>query len=150
KPLGVEPTFAILKGRRNYLCLHRVHNGVEDDPEDTALFDPFAVSRLGREVKRLHQWSSDTETGDRDELVPGVSEQAWRQVSVTAKECLGATRCPVGDDCFAELARAEASRANIVGTHHALLAVDAPQGYQAPRERAAANIDGGRQPVQRG
>ncbi|ACU97905.1 ATP-dependent DNA helicase [Saccharomonospora viridis] len=141
KPLGVEPTFAILKGRRNYLCLYRVHNGVEDDPEDTALFDPFAVSRLGREVKRLHQWSSDTETGDRDELVPGVSEQAWRQVSVTAKECLGATRCPVGDDCFAELARAEASRANIVVTNHALLAIDALQDYQVLPEHDVTIID---------
>ena len=80
KDLGRELKFAILKGRRNYLCMHRVHNGVPDEPEDAGLFDPFAVSKLGREVKRLHEWSSDTETGDRDELVPGVSEQSWRQV----------------------------------------------------------------------
>ncbi len=141
KPLGVEPTFAILKGRRNYLCLHRVHTGVEDEPEDSALFDQFAVSRIGREVKRLHEWSSDTETGDRDELVPGVSEQAWRQVSVTAKECLGAGRCPVGDDCFAELARAEAARANVVVTNHALLAIDALQEYQVLPDHDVTIID---------
>ncbi len=141
KPLGVEPTFAILKGRRNYLCLHRVHTGVEDEPEDTALFDQFAISRIGREVKRLHEWSSDTETGDRDELVPGVSEQAWRQVSVTAKECLGAGRCPVGDDCFAELARAEAGRANVVVTNHALLAIDALQEYQVLPDHDVTIID---------
>ncbi|EHY88603.1 DNA helicase, Rad3 [Saccharomonospora azurea NA-128] len=141
KPLGAEPTFAILKGRRNYLCLHRVHTGVEDEPEDTALFDQFAVSRLGREVKRLHEWSSDTETGDRDELVPGVSEQAWRQVSVTAKECLGAGRCPVGDDCFAEVARGEAGRANIVVTNHALLAIDALQEYQVLPDHDVTIID---------
>ncbi|MEY7972436.1 ATP-dependent DNA helicase [Saccharomonospora xinjiangensis] len=141
KPLGVEPTFAILKGRRNYLCLHRVHTGVEDEPEDTALFDQFAISRIGREVKRLHEWSSDTETGDRDELVPGVSDQAWRQVSVTAKECLGAGRCPVGDDCFAELARAEAGRANIVVTNHALLAIDALQDYQVLPDHDVTIID---------
>jgi ATP-dependent DNA helicase DinG len=141
KPLGREPTFAILKGRRNYLCLHRLDTGAPDEPEDQALFDPFAVSRMGKEVKRLFEWSSDTETGDRDELVPGVSEQAWRQVSVTAKECLGVARCPIGTDCFAEKARAEAGRADIVVTNHALLAIDALQGYQVLPEHDLVIID---------
>nr|MDQ3578275.1 DEAD/DEAH box helicase [Actinomycetota bacterium] len=76
KSLGRKPTFAILKGRRNYLCLHRLDGGTPDEPEDQALFDPFAISRLGREVTRLREWASDTETGDKDELVPGVSEQS--------------------------------------------------------------------------
>jgi ATP-dependent DNA helicase DinG len=141
KPLGREPTFAILKGRRNYLCLHRLDTGAPDEPEDATLFDPFAVSRMGREVKRLFEWSSDTETGDRDELVPGVSDQAWRQVSVTAKECLGVARCPIGTDCFAEKARAEAGRADIVVTNHALLAIDALQGYQVLPEHDLVIID---------
>uniref|UniRef100_UPI00047C9C92 ATP-dependent DNA helicase n=1 Tax=Saccharomonospora iraqiensis TaxID=52698 RepID=UPI00047C9C92 len=140
-PLGREPTFAILKGRRNYLCLHRVHTGAPEEPEDTGLFDPFAVSRIGREVKRLHEWSSETDTGDRDELVPGVSDQAWRQVSVTAQECLGAHRCPVGDDCFAEQARGEAGRADIVVTNHALLAIDALQEHQVLPEHDLTVID---------
>src|SRR5206468_7861230 len=54
--LGREPTFAILKGRRNYLCLHRVHEGAPEEPDDATLFDPFAVSALGRQIKRLHEW----------------------------------------------------------------------------------------------
>src|SRR3712207_7275428 len=49
-------------------------------------------------------------TGDRDELVPGVPDATWRQVSVTARECLGAAKCPVGEECFAEKARGEAGR----------------------------------------
>ena len=141
KSLGREPTFAILKGRRNYLCLHRLDTGAPDEPEDGILFDPFAASALGRQVKRLHQWSSDTETGDRDELVPGVSEQAWRQVSVSARECLGVSRCPIGSDCFAERARAEAGRADIVVTNHALLAIDALQDYQVLPEHDLVVID---------
>jgi ATP-dependent DNA helicase DinG len=141
KPLGREPTFAILKGRRNYLCLHRLDTGAPDEPEDTQLFDPFAVSRLGKEVTRLREWSSDTETGDRDELVPGVGDQAWRQVSVTARECLGASRCPIGTDCFAERARAEAGRADVVVTNHALLAIDALQGYQVLPDHDLVIID---------
>jgi len=140
-PLGRKPTFAILKGRRNYLCLHKIDSGMEDEPEDAVLFDPFAVSRMGREVTRLREWSSETETGDRDEVVPGVTEQAWRQVSVSARECLGAARCPIGTDCFAEKARAEAGRADLIVTNHALLAIDAMQGYQVLPEHDLVIVD---------
>ena len=128
KPLlDPEPVFAILKGRRNYLCLHRQKGGVADDPQDV-LFDPVdsgPTSPLGRQVKRLHEWADQTTTGDRDELVPGVPEAAWRQVSVSAQECIGAQRCPFGSRCFAEKARDAAARADIVVTNHALLAIDA-------------------------
>jgi ATP-dependent DNA helicase DinG len=128
KPLlGTEPVFAILKGRRNYLCLHRQKGGVADDPQDV-LFEPAdtgPASPLGRQVKRLHEWAEQTVTGDRDELVPGVPDAAWRQVSVSAQECIGAQRCPFGSRCFAEKARDAAGRADIVVTNHALLAIDA-------------------------
>ena len=123
--LGRRPTFAILKGRRNYLCLNRLYGNAPQEPDEAALFDPSAASSLERQVKRLREWAQDTDTGDRDELVPGVSERAWRQVSVTARECLGAHRCPAGDECFAELARASAAQADIVVTNHSLLAIDA-------------------------
>ena len=130
--LGREPAFAILKGRRNYLCLHRQRGGPADDPQD-GLFDPAAASDsaggpsspLGRQVKRLHEWAEETTTGDRDELVPGVPEAAWRQVSVSAQECIGAQRCPFGSRCFAEKAREAAAKAHVVVTNHALLAIDA-------------------------
>ena len=126
--LGRAPTFAILKGRRNYLCLHRLHEGAPEEPDDVALFDPFAASALGRQVKRLQEWAAGTDTGDRDELVPGVNEQAWRQVSVSARECLGLSRCPIGTECFAERARAAAGKVDVVVTNHALLAIDALEG----------------------
>jgi len=125
--LGQEPAFAILKGRRNYLCLHRQRGGPADDPQD-ALFEPVddgPTSPLGRQVKRLHEWAEQTVTGDRDELVPGVPEAAWRQVSVSAQECIGAQRCPFGSRCFAEKAREAAAKAHIVVTNHALMAIDA-------------------------
>ncbi|RTL67304.1 MAG: ATP-dependent DNA helicase [Pseudonocardiaceae bacterium] len=140
--LGRLPTFAILKGRRNYLCLNKLHGdeSMMDDGEEQ-LFDPFAISAMGRNVKRLHEWASDTETGDRDELVPGVPDSAWRQVSVTARECLGATRCPVGEDCFAERAKAEAGRADVVVTNHALLAIDAMGEAQVLPEHDVVIVD---------
>lgn len=139
--LGTELKFAILKGRRNYLCLHRVQTGVPEEDDGPSLFDPQQLSTLGRQVKRLNEWADETRTGDRDELVPGVSEQAWRQVAVTAKECLGAQRCPQGTECFAELAKAEAGEAHIVVTNHALLAIDALEEFQVLPEHDVVVVD---------
>ncbi|AKK28915.1 ATP-dependent DNA helicase [Mycobacterium sp. EPa45] len=123
-----RPKFALLKGRRNYLCLNKIHNGGADEVPDASqeeLFEPVASSALGRDVARLTAWASSTETGDRDELTPGVPDRSWSQVSVSARECLGMARCPYGTDCFSERARGEAGRAEIIVTNHALLAIDA-------------------------
>lgn len=123
-----RPEFALLKGRGNYLCLNKIHNGSATEPDDRPqeeLFEPMAASALGRDVQRLIAWSSDTDTGDRDELTPGVPDRSWSQVSVSARECIGVARCPFGTDCFAERARDKASHADVVVTNHALLAIDA-------------------------
>ena len=138
--LGREPVFAILKGRRNYLCLQRLRGGPADDAEE-ALFDPGTVSAVGRQVQRLHDWAATTKTGDRDELVPGVGDQAWRQVSVSARECLGVQRCPFGTQCFAEHARDEAGQADIVVTNHALLAIDALEEFDIFPDHDVVIID---------
>lgn len=140
--LGREPTFAILKGRGNYLCRHKIESGAQaEDPGDEQLFDPFQISALGRQVTRLHEWAEQTRTGDRDELVPGVPDRAWRQVSVTAKECLGASRCPVAEDCFSELARRRSGSADVVVTNHALLAIDAIEGRAVLPEHDVVVVD---------
>ncbi|MEU7041886.1 ATP-dependent DNA helicase [Streptomyces varsoviensis] len=126
-----RPEFAMLKGRSNYMCLHRLHEGVPQEEEE-GLFDPFEsatpTSKLGKDLLRLRDWSSDTETGDRDDLTPGVSDRAWSQVSVTSRECLGASKCAYGAECFAEAARERAKLADVVVTNHALLAIDAIEG----------------------
>jgi ATP-dependent DNA helicase DinG len=141
--LDREPAYAILKGRRNYLCLNRQQGGVAEDPQD-ALFDPAdtgPASPLGRQVKRLHEWAEQTTTGDRDELVPGVPEAAWRQVSVSAQECIGAQRCTYGSRCFAEKAKEAAARADIVVTNHALLAIDATSEIEVLPEHDVVIVD---------
>jgi ATP-dependent DNA helicase DinG len=136
--LGRRPTFAVLKGRHHYLCLARLDRSTEDEPEDT-LFDPGGsggsggsggtrwlgeAGRLGKQIQRLREWAGQTDAGDRDELDPGVDDQAWRLVSMPARECVGAARCPFGTECFAEASRARAREADVVVTNHSLLAVD--------------------------
>jgi ATP-dependent DNA helicase DinG len=138
--LGRDPVFAILKGRRNYLCLLRAKGDAPADPEDT-LFDPGQTSAIGRQVKRLHEWAAETQTGDRDELVPGVDDRAWRQVSVSAQECIGVQRCPFGSRCYAERARDLAGHADVVVTNHALLAIDAIESFDVLPEHDVVVID---------
>ncbi|QDQ14086.1 ATP-dependent DNA helicase [Streptomyces spectabilis] len=126
-----RPEFAMLKGRSNYLCLHRLHEGVPQEEEE-GLFDQFEAaaptSKLGRDLLRLRDWADETENGDRDDLTPGVSDRAWAQVSVSSRECLGASRCAYGQECFAEAARERAKLSEVVVTNHALLAIDAIEG----------------------
>jgi ATP-dependent DNA helicase DinG len=130
--LGRRPTFAVLKGRHHYLCVAKLEHADEEGPTDT-LFDdapPKATQwlgeagKLGKQILRVRQWAEKTTTGDRDELDPGVDETAWRQVSMPARDCVGAGRCPYGAECFAEASRVRAREADIVVTNHSLLAVD--------------------------
>lgn len=135
--LPTRPTFAIQKGRNNYVCLHKL---AADEPGES-LIEEEELSWLGKHVKRVAEWAQDTPTGDRDDLVPGVPDQAWRQVSVTSRECLGASRCPHGEECFAEIARENTKDVDIVVTNHALLAIDALADVDVLPQHDAVIID---------
>ena len=140
--LGRRPTYALVKGRRNYLCAHKLEGGFPDEEEGlfgVAQVDA-AASRLGLEVVRLREWAEETESGDRDELVPGVSERAWRQVSVSAHECLGG-KCPMLAACFVERAREAAKDVDVVVTNHSFMAIDAFEGRQMLPEHDLLVID---------
>ncbi|MDU0349450.1 ATP-dependent DNA helicase, partial [Actinomyces sp. MRS3W] len=129
---GTRPHVALLKGWQNYLCRHRLAGGYPDDDADTLFSAAAATPRarigegteqsLGEQVVRLRQWAEQTTTGDRDDLVPGVSDRAWAQGSVTSAECLG-SQCPLHDECFPVLARAAAAEADVVVTNHAMLGI---------------------------
>jgi ATP-dependent DNA helicase DinG len=122
--LGARPSSALLKGRANYLCRHKLGGGYPE-AEDVLDVGPVgATSALGKEVARLAAWANETETGDRDDLDPGVSARAWAQVSVGGRECLG-PQCPAASQCFAERALVAARSAQIVVTNHAMLAIEA-------------------------
>lgn len=101
----------------------------------------MAATALGRDVQRLTAWASTTESGDRDDLKPGVPERSWSQVSVSARECLGVARCPFGSECFSERARGRAGGADVVVTNHALLAIDAVADSAVLPEHALLVVD---------
>lgn len=139
--VGEDATYAVLKGRANYACLHRVREGTPDEQE--TLVD-VPDSALGADVVRLREWAEEQArvhgSGDR-EFAPSHRQAAWRQVSVSARECLGAQKCPYAAECFAEQARGAADEADLVVTNHALLAIDAIGGVPALPDYDAVIID---------
>ncbi|WP_182525834.1 ATP-dependent DNA helicase [Nocardioides dongkuii] len=125
---GVDTSYAVLKGRSNYACLHRVREGV---PDDQGALVKMPEGSLGAKVLELRSWveqeAEDGGTGERDHA-PRHTDREWRQVSVNHRECLGAAKCPFGQECFAELARERAHKSHLVVTNHSLLAIDAIEG----------------------
>jgi len=134
RSLGVRFTFAVLKGRSNYVCRQRVAELTGGDPRaqqmqlgEVGPSPKGGLGALGREVLRLVAWASGTKTsgtkkatagqlvsGDRAELAWEPSEAAWAQVSTGWRECPGAAQCPSGGECFAEAARRRAGEADVV------------------------------------
>src|SRR5690606_20886382 len=128
-----RPQVALLKGWHNYLCKHKVAGGypAEDEPGlfavDAATGDVGAAPARGamaEQVLRLREWAEETSSGDRDDLDFAVGDRAWRQVSVTKLECLGAS-CPMLEERFPEAARRAAHEADVVVTNHAMLGIAA-------------------------
>jgi ATP-dependent DNA helicase DinG len=125
-------TFAVLKGRSNYLCRQRaaeVGGAEHEGLSGMALFDADAspgmagsgpaadtvdLGRLGGQLRRLIAWAETSPTGDRAELDFEPTARAWSALSVSARECPGAFRCPSGTICFAEKARERAAAADVV------------------------------------
>ncbi len=113
--LGVPFTATCMKGRANYLCLHRLdHLMATPGPAFHDVFLPI-----------IRDWSGRTETGDRAELEDLPEDLPfWNEVAATAETCLG-TECPRYDDCFVTRMRQHAASADLVIVNHHLLCADA-------------------------
>ena len=130
--LGRAPTFAVLKGRHHYLCLARLEGTTADEPAD-GLFESAAAGgtkwlgeagRLGKQIERHPRLGDGVRDRRPRRAGPRGGRHRLAAVSMPARECVGASRCPYGAECFAEASRARAREADIVVTNHSLLAVD--------------------------
>jgi ATP-dependent DNA helicase DinG len=110
--VGYDVDWAVLKGRSNYVCLQRLREHTAPAQGTLELDDLAPTTKL--EVKRLADWAGSSPTGDQAELDWNPTDQAWRTVSVGSDECPGADRCPMGKECFSELARRRAMAADVV------------------------------------
>ncbi|MCI6574223.1 MAG: ATP-dependent DNA helicase [Actinomycetaceae bacterium] len=120
------PKVVLLKGWNNYACLRKAAGGY---PEDGALisrieaeYGDLESTSTGKDVVRAREWALESDTGDRDDLVPGVSDRVWAHVSLPKRECIGES-CPLRESCFPALARYGAEEADVVVTNHSLIGV---------------------------
>lgn len=114
KALGVSTSIALLKGRANYLCHHRLEmvEGRRLRPEQQD------------QLARIRTWLGRTGRGDIAELnVIPEDAPIWSQVTSTADNCLGGD-CPVYSDCFVVKARKSAQSADVLVVNHHLFFAD--------------------------
>jgi ATP-dependent DNA helicase DinG len=114
--LGVRMRSALLKGRSNYLCWHRIERARGEGR--------FASRDLAAQLMQVQAWAGRSESGDVAEIdfVPEDSP-LWPQVTSTAENCLG-SECPFWSDCFVVKARQQAQEADLVVVNHHLLFAD--------------------------
>lgn len=145
--LGRPVTYAVLKGRNNYICLQKLHGVVPED-ESEALF-ATQRSALGEQAVAVREWAEGSDTGDRDDYPDEIDPRVWRSLSVGRRECVGESRCAFGEECFTVRRRQQAQEADIVVTNHAMLAIDALEGIPVLPEHGAVVIDEGHELVDR-
>lgn len=106
---------ALLKGRQNYLCLHRLKVSLQEQSWDE--------ERRGA-LRELQDWARHSRSGDLDEVGDshdGAFNHGW--VTSTTENCLGQD-CPEYSDCFVARARQRAAQADLVVVNHHLLFAD--------------------------
>ncbi len=119
-------SWAVLKGRSNYLCLQRLRELSAAETGQLELEELAATTKA--EIARLATWAGTTRTGDAAELDWSPTDRAWSAVSVGSEECPGAQRCPLGGPCFAEAARERAAAADVIVVNTHLYGLDVASG----------------------
>jgi len=114
--LGADFRTALLKGRANYLCLHRMERSHQRRHQ--------LAPETREELDRVREWARTTRTGDRAELSALAEDAAvWPRVTSTSDNCLGAD-CDFYEDCHLIHARRRAQEADVVVVNHHLFCAD--------------------------
>nr|MBA2626586.1 hypothetical protein [Gemmatimonadales bacterium] len=110
------PTFALLKGWRNYLCLARMHQAVS---AQRTLLEQDKLD----ELYDIAEWAGRTPDGTLSDLPDQPTAEVWDEVSAESDLCTR-MKCEHFDRCFLFRARRRAAEADIVVVNHHLLAAD--------------------------
>ncbi len=121
--LDVPFTATYMKGRGNYLCLHRFESFSEGAKNATLQLFGESASQIFLPI--IEEWSRRTETGDRAEIADLPEDLPfWGEIAATSDNCTG-TECPRYTDCFVTRMRSRAAESNLVVVNHHLLCADA-------------------------
>jgi ATP-dependent DNA helicase DinG len=119
--LGVKLTATYMKGRGNYLCLHRFDAYKEGGAAQSLGF----TRDESIYVHLIDQWRRETETGDRSELEDLPEDLPfWKDIAASSENCVGA-ECPQYQECFVTRMRQRAAESDVVIVNHHLLCADA-------------------------
>lgn len=119
--LGRPIRAALMKGRENYLCLHRLEE--ISAQRSLAGLGANAEAEAGR-LSRVRAWAGETQTGDRAELADLPEPwHVWERIDARADTCLG-QRCALYESCFLTRMRRRAQEADIIVVNHHLLLSD--------------------------
>ncbi|HEV3217480.1 MAG TPA: ATP-dependent DNA helicase [Vicinamibacterales bacterium] len=122
--LGVPFTATYMKGRGNYLCLHRFES-FRASAEGAGTVRLFGESAVQVFLPILEKWAEKTETGDRAEIADLPEDLPfWGEIAATSENCIG-TECPQYQNCFVTRMRQRAAESNLVVVNHHLLCADA-------------------------
>jgi ATP-dependent DNA helicase DinG len=128
--LSVSFTATYMKGRGNYLCLHRFES-FRASTEGAGNVRLFGESQAQVFLPIIEQWAAETETGDRAEIADLPEELPfWGEIAATSENCIG-TECPRYHDCFVTKMRQRAADSNLVVVNHHLLCADAAVRHSA-------------------
>ena len=123
--LGKPFSATLMKGRSNYLCLHRFETYRDGVDGDTSAGGRLIESGDRLMLPIIKAWLKQTETGDRAELRDLPEDlPLWKDIAADAETCLGA-ECPRYGDCFVTLMRQRAAESDVVIVNHHLLCADA-------------------------
>ena len=125
RALGLRFSATLMKGRSNYLCLHRweVYRDAVEGNTGTSGRLIEAEDRVLLPV--IDTWIASTSTGDRAELDELPEDLGiWKNISADAETCLG-SECPRYSDCYVTKMRQRASDSDVVIVNHHLLCADA-------------------------
>ena len=115
--LDIDVRVTYMKGRNNYLCLHRFA-AQKSEMSNLPLIEQHYL-------EQLTQWADQTTTGDRAEIEDLPDDfSAWGDIAATSENCIG-TECPEFQECYVTKMRQEALESNIVIVNHHLLCADA-------------------------
>ena len=127
--LDIDFTWAVVKGRQNYLCKSKLVERLEEEGVFSQQFTLDGLSyEIPEELRLIAEWADVHPTGDRDDLPEQLPEGLWESVSVIGMECPGRDDCPQGEDCFAMAALDAAADADIVIVNHHLYGNDLALG----------------------
>ena len=106
--------FRLIKGMNNYLCLDKLNEILDNDDVN-----------ISSDYLEIAKWATETNTGDKSELLKEYPPQVWGDVAASSEDCTH-QHCKYCEKCFIGRARGEydVQEPHIIVTNYHMLYTD--------------------------